>query len=150
VTLSSFNLLYVIPVAVVLFAPAVMVFLAARRAVRARARQRVVELPNSHYTSQLVRDSESRHRWQGIELDSIHEINRGEVEQLLARIQISGVESLRPSERTFLDHIAGRLDASEPAQAPSAPPAMDPMGTTPGSAATADGPPAATGDRHEG
>lgn len=72
---------------------------------RRRARRRVIEKPNSHYTSVLVRETETRHRWHGIALDRIHEINRGEVERLLARADAGGVEALRPNERVFLDHM---------------------------------------------
>jgi HAMP domain-containing protein len=73
---------------------------------RERARRRVVEQPNSHYTPQLVRDNETRHRWRNMPLDGIHEINRAEVERLLARVEAGGTEALREAERSFLDYIA--------------------------------------------
>jgi hypothetical protein len=87
---------------------AALITIALRRAVRARAseRRRVVEQPNSHYTSELVRKGEKRHRWQNIALDRIHEINRGEVTRLLAKVEASGVDSLREAERVFLDQVA--------------------------------------------
>jgi hypothetical protein len=101
-------------VAVVLAAAALFT-VAVRRAMRARSRRRVVEQPNSHYTSQLVRNGETRHRWQNIALDRIHEVNRGEVTRLLARVETSGVESLRESERVFLDQVANVTAPSAPA-----------------------------------
>lgn len=73
---------------------------------RRRARRRVVEKPNSHYTSQLVRQNETRHRWHDIDLDRIHEINREEVVRLLAKLEATSIDALRPNERIFLDHMA--------------------------------------------
>jgi hypothetical protein len=107
--MNSLNPTYIIPSAILLFVVAVMVRTAARRLVRARNPRRRVELPNSHYTSPLVRNGEIRHRWQGIDLDGIHEINRDEVVRLLARVEATGVDSLRPAERVFLDHVAGSV-----------------------------------------
>lgn len=77
----------------------------ARREAR-RRRMRVVEKPNSYYTPKLVRDREDRDRWQGISLDAIHEVNRGEVKQLLDRVEALGIDSLTQRERTFLDQLA--------------------------------------------
>jgi hypothetical protein len=82
-----------------------------------RASRRTVELPSSHYTSQLARAAESRHRWQSIALDKIHEINREEVVRLLAKVEALGVDALRPDERIFLDtmaRLAGTTTPSEP------------------------------------
>lgn len=73
---------------------------------RRQSSERVVEEPNSHYTSQLARERESRHRWRAIALDRIHEINREEVVRLLAKADATSVEALRPNERAFLDHMA--------------------------------------------
>lgn len=87
--------------------------------VRARARRRVVEKPNSHYTPPGVRDVEARHRWRDIALDRVHEINRGEVVRLIGKAEAAGAEALRPQERAFLDQIAlnaGRIPAPEPRQ----------------------------------
>lgn len=93
---------------VVTVAAMTIVIVALRRAIRARARarRRIVEQPNSHYTSPLVRNGEIRHRWQNIDLDRIHEVNRGEVRRLLSKVEASGVESLREAERVFLDQVA--------------------------------------------
>lgn len=77
------------------------------RLVRARrkARRRVREMPNSHYTSEIVRHNEARHRWSNIALERLHEINREEVVRLLARVEATSVEALRPNERAFLDRM---------------------------------------------
>jgi hypothetical protein len=100
--------------------PGIIAFIAAAVAMSAlvrllRSRQRrptrVVERPNSHYTAQAVRDSENRHRWAGISLDAIHEVNRDEVVRLLARLEVGGVDALRPVERIFLDQLAGEPES---------------------------------------
>jgi hypothetical protein len=81
--------------------------LGAVRVARARRkkRRRVVELPNSHYTSQQARDVEARHRWHNIELDRVHEVNRDEVIRLLAKVDALSADALRPRERVFLDSL---------------------------------------------
>ncbi|MGH7445977.1 MAG: hypothetical protein ACRELT_00355 [Longimicrobiales bacterium] len=108
--------------AVMMLAAGVLAAVALRTVMRARrrARRRVIEQPNSHYTSQLVRNGETRHRWQNIDLDRIHEINRGEVVRLLGKVDVSGVESLRETERVFLDQVAN-VAAMKPAPAPRDP-----------------------------
>lgn len=73
---------------------------------RRRARRRVLEKPNSFYTSDIVRHNEAKHRWHHMALERIHEINREEVVRLLARVEATSVESLRPNERAFLDRMA--------------------------------------------
>jgi hypothetical protein len=45
-------------------------------------------------------------RWASIRPDSLHELNRGEVEELLAKAMQRGVRSLTPDERAFLDRMA--------------------------------------------
>ena len=45
-------------------------------------------------------------RWKGIALDSLHELNRGEVARLLAKVESEGAGNLRPSERQFLDRMS--------------------------------------------
>ncbi|MEX0891625.1 MAG: hypothetical protein WEB88_05585 [Gemmatimonadota bacterium] len=94
--------LYVLVVVMAGFASVLMVrWVFARR----RARRRVVERPNSHYTSEGVRRNETRSRWHAIDRARLHEINRGEVERLLARVDAAGPESLRADERRFLDYL---------------------------------------------
>lgn len=101
------SLLYLLLGVAGLAAVIALVVVRARAArARRRATRRVVEEPNSHYTSHLARDVQAKHRWEGIALERVHEINRGEVVRLLARVEASGTEALRPNERAFLDQIA--------------------------------------------
>lgn len=103
-----FNPLLILAIVLLAFALTVGLTAALRVArARRRARRRVVEQPNSHYTSPIVRATETRHRWQGMSLENIHEINRAEVVRLLARVEATSVDTLRPNERSFLDHMAG-------------------------------------------
>ncbi len=44
--------------------------------------------------------------WKNIDLDSLHEVNREEVERLLEKVEESGTQSLTPSERDFLNRMA--------------------------------------------
>jgi len=74
------------------------------RARKVAARRRV-ELPNSHFSSRLVRNQLDRERWQDLNLSSLHPVNREEVERLLAMVDALGVDSLSPRERVFLDHL---------------------------------------------
>lgn len=115
--MSEFNVVYV-SLAVVLFT---LLALGVQRVVqmRVRARRRVVEQPNSHYTPPAVRAAEAKHRWQSIVLDRIHEINREEVVRLLAKVEAVGVDSLRDTERSFLDYVA-EIAAPPPAPEPPA------------------------------
>jgi hypothetical protein len=59
---------------------------------------------------QLV-DLEARQRWEALDLSRLHELNREEVEKLLAKVRGTGVKSLTAAERAFLDRMsrAGRL-----------------------------------------
>lgn len=87
-----------------------LVVLAVASAVHARLerrkRPRVVEAPNSHYTSKLVLDRDAHERWKAIPLDRVHEINRGEVSRLLAKIEDYGIDRLTARERNFIERIA--------------------------------------------
>ena len=60
-----------------------------------------------HTPSMNTSDTETRRRWAAIRVDGLHELNRGEVEGLLAKVEASGVHSLSPDERSFLDRMAG-------------------------------------------
>ena len=46
-------------------------------------------------------------RWNGISVDSLHELNREEVGRLLTKADDDGAASLSQSEREFLDRMAG-------------------------------------------
>ncbi len=83
--------------------------IAARGRAGRRKRQRIVEGPNSAYTSKLVRDRDTQHRWEQIPLERLHEINREEARRLLERVAAEGVDVLKPRERTFLETLAANL-----------------------------------------
>lgn len=46
-------------------------------------------------------------RWTGIQVDTLHELNREEVRLLLAKARVLGPRGLSPAERQFLDRMAG-------------------------------------------
>lgn len=73
---------------------------------RRRPARRVVEQPNSHYTSARAREAVARHRWHGMPLDRVHEINREEVVRLLAKAEAVSAQALNQKEREFLDYMA--------------------------------------------
>ncbi len=52
-------------------------------------------------------DRKNRARWEAIDLERLHEINREEVERLLGKVRDEGVRALSEQERTFLDRMAG-------------------------------------------
>ena len=51
-------------------------------------------------------DQEARHRWESLDTSRLHELNREEVEKLLAKVRGTGVKSLTAGERAFLDRMA--------------------------------------------
>lgn len=51
-------------------------------------------------------DRLARARWKGIEVQTLHEINRDEVLRLLAKVDDGGPSALSTSEREFLDRMA--------------------------------------------
>ena len=67
------------------------------------AARRVVEKPNSHYSSKIVKHQVDRERWEQVNLDRIHPVNREEVERLLALADVQGPDALSPRERIFLE-----------------------------------------------
>ena len=99
--------LFIVPATLLLLVAAAALTPVLVRAVRARskARRRVVEKPNSHYTAEIVRERETKNRWREIVLERVHEINRGEVKRLLAKVDALGPDALRPAERVFLDRM---------------------------------------------
>ena len=60
-----------------------------------------------HTPSMEAPDREVRARWLSIDLASIHELNRSEVEALLERVNEGGVKALTREERAFLDRMSG-------------------------------------------
>lgn len=69
------------------------------------AARRRVEKPNSHYSSEGVRNQEDRERWQRIEQRRLHPLNRDEVQRLLDVVDEEGVEALSSRDRLFLDNM---------------------------------------------
>ena len=47
-------------------------------------------------------------RWKKIPRDTLHEVNRDELDRILDKISASGIGSLTPSEREFLDRFSSR------------------------------------------
>jgi membrane associated rhomboid family serine protease len=54
----------------------------------------------------IVGDRMAVSRWKGIRIDALHELNREEVERLLAKVHSGGAGSLTDGERAFLDRMA--------------------------------------------
>ena len=65
--------------------------------------RRIVERPNSFYSSILVRDQIDRQRWGKVDLSRVHPVNRDEVERLLAVADVQGPQALTQRERLFLE-----------------------------------------------
>lgn len=75
-----------------------------RRAKKAEKKRRV-EAPNSQYKSPYVLDLESKSRWESLDLDRVHEVNREEVERILIKLKATSVPALNRQERAFLDRM---------------------------------------------
>jgi membrane associated rhomboid family serine protease len=57
-------------------------------------------------------DRSAVQRWEAIDVQALHELNRSEVVQLLEKARTGGVRSLTPEERQFLDRMAASTEAS--------------------------------------
>lgn len=53
-------------------------------------------------------DGDALRRWKAIRVDQLHELNRDEVERLLAKVEASGAGSLTPDERAVLDRFSSQ------------------------------------------
>jgi membrane associated rhomboid family serine protease len=62
----------------------------------------------NHSKPGFVGDRTAVARWKGISVDSLHELNREEVQRLMAKVKADGPGSLSTSEREFLDRMAAR------------------------------------------
>lgn len=51
-------------------------------------------------------------RWRRIRRENLHEVNRGELDRILDKINATGVGSLTPGEREFLERFAAREQLS--------------------------------------
>lgn len=69
------------------------------------ASRRRVELPNSAYSSQGVRNQEDRDRWGSIDVRRLHPLNRDEVQRLLDVVDEEGIHALSSKDRLFLDNM---------------------------------------------
>lgn len=47
-------------------------------------------------------------RWKDIDRSAVHTVNRGELDRILDKISSTGLDSLTPAERNFLDHFSTR------------------------------------------
>jgi len=54
----------------------------------------------------LMGDRVALARWKGISVESLHELNRGEVARLVDKAERHGASSLTPPERDFLDRMS--------------------------------------------
>ena len=57
-------------------------------------------------TGGFLTDSADLRRWRAIRREDLHELNRSEVDRLLAKIDATGVSSLTPDERAALDRFS--------------------------------------------
>jgi hypothetical protein len=69
------------------------------------AERRRVEAPNSHYSSQGVRNQEDRERWGRINTRQLHPLNRDEVQRLLDVVDRDGIKAISNKDRLFLDNM---------------------------------------------
>ena len=77
----------------------------ATRRRRLAATERRVEAPNSHFSSNGVREREDRERWNRIDLARLHPINQEEVQRLLLIVDGQGAAVLTGKDRVFLDNM---------------------------------------------
>ena len=68
--------------------------------------RRVVEKPNSHFSSEHVRRREQRSKWSRIDVSRLHPLNRDEVQRLLIVADQAGIGALSPKDRLFLDNMS--------------------------------------------
>ena len=66
---------------------------------------RRVELPNSQYSCQGVRNQEARERWGRINQRRLHPLNRDEVQRLLDLVDRHGIQALSSKDKAFLDNM---------------------------------------------
>jgi len=61
----------------------------------------------NHTPSMEGSERDARRRWASINLSSMHDLNRNEVEELLARVDRNGMGALSLEDRRFLDRMSG-------------------------------------------
>lgn len=75
-----------------------------RRGGARREFQRALQTPSSG--GGLLNERAAMERWKQISVDSLHELNREEVQRLLAKVRADGAGALTVPERAFLDRMA--------------------------------------------
>lgn len=75
-----------------------------RRGAAKRDFQRAMQTPSSG--GGFVNDRLTMERWKGISIDALHELNREEVQRILAKATSDGASALTASERAFMDRMA--------------------------------------------
>ncbi len=73
---------------------------------KAANERRVAQTPTSGLEDAHTHDAEPRRRWEALDVTRLHEVNREEVEKVLAKTRAGGVKSLTPDERAFLDRMS--------------------------------------------
>ena len=71
-----------------------------------RRKQRVVRPRTTRGRMSGIRDTDAIQNWEAIPRESLHEINREEVDYLLTKVKKMGVASLTAEQRAFLDRMA--------------------------------------------
>jgi membrane associated rhomboid family serine protease len=77
------------------------------RSFRALAEGRRATVTPAHTTATAAEDRSAEERWARIPVEQLHPVNREEFERIRAKLVATGVRSLSPSEREFLDRFAG-------------------------------------------
>lgn len=71
-----------------------------------RRKQRVARPRTARTRMSGIRDADAIQSWEAIQRESLHEINREEVDYLLTKVKKMGVGSLTAEQRAFLDRMA--------------------------------------------
>jgi len=71
-----------------------------------RRKQRVARPRTARARMSGIRDADAIQSWEAIPRESLHEINREEVDYLLTKVKKMGVASLTAEQRAFLDRMA--------------------------------------------
>lgn len=76
-----------------------------RRSSAKQWREKVAVGPRRSLGRLVASDADDLKRWESIPLDQLHELNRREVDRLLAKARTAGVSSLSSDERACLDRF---------------------------------------------
>jgi membrane associated rhomboid family serine protease len=75
---------------------------------RAKASMRDFQTRMKTPAPKVETSSQALDRWRRINRDQLHEVNRAELDRVLDKISASGLASLTPAEREFLDRFSSR------------------------------------------